>query len=76
MSYPCTEGFYWAKLLTPTSMPAKEDWASDDWEVVQLIFNNGEGEEEYGVFVGGVGPMQWRKDFAWGPMIEKPKDLG
>ena len=66
---PTAEGFYWAKLLRPSRMPSSEDWASVDWEVVHVIDNHGKGAERFGVFVGGVSPMQWLPDFEWGPRV-------
>lgn len=78
---PTTEGFYWAKLVHPSRMPPGvppgEDWESIDWEVVEVIINGGdEADDEYlGVFVGGIGVMQWVPDFVWGPRIDKPKEL-
>lgn len=77
MRYPTPnhEGFFWAKLVHPSKMPAGEDWASFDWEVVQVTDNNGEGDETWGVFVGGIGPTQWIPDFIWGPEVFKPEGL-
>ncbi len=72
---PDHEGFFWAKLIHPSKMPAGEDWASLDWEVVQVVDNNGEGDEAFGVVVGGISPFQWIPDFYWGPEIKKPKEL-
>jgi hypothetical protein len=78
MKYPIPKhaGHYWAKLIHPSEMPEGEDWASLNWEVVQVFDNNGEGDEEWGVHVPGIGPMQWLPDFVWGPKVEFPKELG
>jgi hypothetical protein len=76
MKIPNREGFFWAKLVTPTRMPIGEDWRSLNWEVVEVIFNGGDADdEEFGVLVPGVSPMQWQKDFIWGPQIFLPKEL-
>lgn len=72
---PTSEGFYWAKLIHPSEMPPKEDWASSDWEIVQVWDNNGEGDEAFGVSVFGVPKTQWIPDFVWGPRITKPTEL-
>lgn len=73
---PTNPGFYWAKLVHPHSMPEGEDWKSVDWEVVEIIDNNGDGDERLGVFVGGVSPMQWIEDFVWGPQVKRPVEIG
>jgi len=64
-------GYYWAKLLTPTNMPEGEDWASFDWEIVQVNDNCGEpgGPEEFSVSVPGIPVTQWPKDFEWGERV-------
>lgn len=71
---PSREGHYWAKLRNPTRMPAGEDWASSDWEVVQVFVNDFMGDETdpeyFGVSVPGVSPCQWVSDFEWGPRVE------
>jgi hypothetical protein len=72
---PTKEGWYWAKLVHPSQMPSGEDWASRDWEVVEVWDNNGEGDETYAVHVTGIGPPQWIPDFIWGPEVIKPKEL-
>jgi len=72
---PSEEGYYWAKLVTPSEMPATEDWVSEQWEIVEVFDNNGEGDESLGVAVPGVPPTQWVKNFTWGPRIEKPDNL-
>lgn len=72
---PAKEGFFWAKLIHPSKMPEGEDWASIDWEVVQVVLNGGEDDEEWGVIVGGISPFQWIPDFVWGPEVIKPKEL-
>lgn len=75
---PIRPGHYWAKLVNPTRMPPGEDWASADWEVVQVFENDPSGlpgEPEYlGVSVPGVGPCQWVSDFEWGPRVEDYRD--
>jgi len=72
---PTKPGFYWAKLVHPSNMPAKEDWASLGWEVVEVVDNKGEGDERLGVAVGGISPTQWVPDFIWGPEVIKPDEL-
>lgn len=72
---PDREGHFYAKLVTPTRMPAKEDWASVDWEVVQVADNNGDGDERWFVLVPGIAPAQWPKDFEWGPEVVLPAEL-
>lgn len=70
---PTDKGHYWAKLVHPSNMPIGEDWASTDWEVVQVNINDyagKPGEPEYlSVAVPGVGPTQWVADFVWGPRV-------
>ena len=70
---PDHEGHWWAKLIHPREMPAGEDWKSCDWEVVQAIDNNGEGDEAWLVFVPGIGVGQWVPDFVWGPEVPQFK---
>lgn len=75
MTTPTKPGWYWAKLVRPTNMPEGEDWASSDWEIVEVYENClDETDDEYlAVFVGGIGPSQWLKDFEWGPEVkDKP----
>ena len=72
---PDHEGFFWAKLVHPSQMPIKEDWASSDWEVVEVIDNNGEDDERFGVLVPGISPMQWLPNFIWGPEVARPPEL-
>ncbi len=72
---PDRTGFFWAKLVRPSRMPAGEDWESVDWEVVEVMENGGEGDERFGVFVPGVQPMQWIPDFIWGPEVQRPAEL-
>lgn len=69
--YPTPEkaGYFWAKLVHPSQMPLGEDWRSRDWEAVEVFVNGGAGGEWLGVFVPGVGPVQWVEDFVWGPEI-------
>lgn len=74
---PDREGHYWAKLVHPTKMPAGNDWRSLDWEVVFVVHNGGDNpNEEWGVLVTGVGPMQWLVDCVWGPRVDMPPELG
>lgn len=75
---PDREGHFWAKLVHPTRMPEGEDWASTDWEVVQVFHNNGEpgDPEEFGVHVPGVRMVQWVQDFVWGPRVDLPREIG
>lgn len=70
---PTRPGWYWAKLVTPTRMPEGEDWASPDWEIVEVVDNGGEGDEALGVMVAGIQPMQWPRDFTWGPPVADRK---
>jgi hypothetical protein len=56
-------------------MPETEDWASVNWEIVEVWDNNGEGDEEFGVSVFGVRVTQWIPDFVWGPKITIPEEL-
>lgn len=74
---PTREGFFWAKLVHPSNMLEGEDWASTNWEVVEVVCNGGdeEADEYYAVVVGGISPFQWREDFIWGPEVIKPKEL-
>lgn len=72
---PNKEGHFWAKLVHPSNMPDNEDWASFDWEVVQVNDNNGVGKEEYSVAVPGVPTTQWRENFIWGPEVIRPDEL-
>ena len=74
---PDHEGHWWAKLVHPTRMPEGEDWASVDWEVVQVFDNNGPpgDPEEFGVHVPGVRYVQWVQDFVWGPEVLRPAEL-
>jgi len=74
---PTHEGYFWAKLVHPSKMPAGEDWASFDWEIVEVHDNNGceEDGDKLGVFVPGIGPTQWLEDFIWGPEVKRPKEL-
>lgn len=66
---PNRPGHYWAQLIHPSRMPEGEDWASTDWEVVQVNDNNGEGDERLSVSVPGIEPSQWVPDFVWGPEV-------
>jgi hypothetical protein len=72
---PTSEGWHWAKLIHPSKMPEGEDWASGDWEVVNVCYNGGEGDEKYVVCVSGIEPSQWIPDFVWGPEVIRPKEL-
>ncbi len=70
---PDREGYYWAKLVHPSKMPEGEDWASPDWEIVEVCNNNvddPEDDEHWIIFVPGIGPPQWWKDFIWGPRVK------
>lgn len=66
---PDHEGHWWAKLIHPSRMPEGEDWKSLNWEVVQVVDNNGEVDEKWSVLVPGIEPCQWLPDFVWGPEI-------
>jgi hypothetical protein len=74
---PKREGWFWAKLVHPTRMPPGEDWASVDWEIVQVIENSldDDSDEKWGVSVTGVSPLQWPQDFVWGPEVVRPAEL-
>ncbi len=72
---PDHDGHFWAKLKTPTGEPEGEDWASTDWEVVQVFDNHGEDDEKWAVFVPGVPVTQWLHDFFWGPEVLLPSEL-
>lgn len=72
---PTKPGYYWAKLKTPSGMPAGEDWASRDWEIVKVWENELGGfdpnnEESLAVWVPGIPVTQWPLDFFWGPMVD------
>lgn len=69
---PIKPGYYWAKLKTPSDMPVGEDWASRNWEIVEVHDNNGApgSGEELSVSVFGVPVLQWPLDFFWGPMVD------
>lgn len=74
---PSNPGHYWAKLVHPSRMPEGEDWASVDWEVVQVFENciDRDDPEYLGVHVPGVKFAQWVPDFLWGPAVLMPADL-
>lgn len=72
---PDHEGHFWGILVNPRSSGPGDDWASVNWEVVQVIDNNGEGDERWAVFVPGIGPLQWAVDFIWGPEVKLPPEL-
>tara|TARA_R110002124_G_scaffold51390_5_gene148773 strand:+ start:43288 stop:43593 length:306 start_codon:yes stop_codon:yes gene_type:complete len=76
---PDKEGHFWAKLVHPSDMPEGEDWASPDWEVVQVNDNNGTGSDQWRVFVPGIEPGQMLDAFIWGPEVPQfnpPATLG
>ena len=75
MPFPAREGWFWAKLINPTRMPEGEDWASVDWEVVEVIDNNGEGEEKFAVAFTGIAPWQWPRDCVFGAEVVRPACL-
>lgn len=66
---PTEPGYYWAKLITPTSMAECEDWVSLTWEIVQVNDNNGDGDEKFSVQVFGVPVTQWPANFEWGDQL-------
>src|SRR3546814_1217901 len=68
---PTKPGYYWAKLKTPSGMPDGEDWASRNWEIVEVHDSNGEpgSGEEFSVSVFGIPVTQWPLDFFWGPKV-------
>lgn len=72
---PDHEGYFWAKLVTPVNMPEGEDWVSSSWEVVEVFDNNGEGAEEFMVFLLGVQHPQPLRSFDWGPEVDRPHNL-
>jgi len=80
---PTEPGYYWAKLKTPSGGQIygtsagtvrvecdTEDWASPDWEIVQVNDNNGEGDTKFSVDVFGIPVTQWPLDFFWGPKLD------
>lgn len=52
--------------------PDGEDWASMNWEIVEVHDNNGEpgSGEEFSVSVFGIPVTQWPLDFFWGPKVD------
>lgn len=66
---PNQEGHFWAKLVHPYNEPEGEDWASPDWEVVQVNDNNGQGEDQWRVYVPGIETGQLIDAFVWGPRV-------
>jgi hypothetical protein len=66
---PSAEGHYWAKLVRPHGMPEGEDWASVDYEIVQVSDNNGEGDDKWRVYVAGIEQGQLLDGFIWGPRV-------
>ena len=66
---PSAEGHYWAKLVHPHGMPEGEDWASVDYEIVQVSDNNGEGDDKWRVYVAGIEQGQLLDGFIWGPRV-------
>lgn len=66
---PNQEGHYWAKLVHPYREPEDEDWASLDWEVVQVSDNLGTGDDKWRVFVPGIETGQLIDAFTWGPRV-------
>lgn len=77
---PTKKGWFWAKLIHPSGIPEGqlvEDYASADWEVVEVFVNclNEDDPEHLGVFVGGLMHVQWIEDFVWGPEVVRPQEL-
>lgn len=70
---PRETGYYWAKLVTPYKEPEAEDWASRDWEIVEVDENYGDGEDEFRVYMLGVPIGQLIGGFIWGPAVEDKK---
>ncbi|MFG6599348.1 MULTISPECIES: hypothetical protein [unclassified Sulfitobacter] len=70
---PRETGYYWAKLVKPRKEPPDEDWASVDWEIVCVDENYGEGEDQFCVYVPGIGPSQLIDAFTWGPAVQDTK---
>ncbi len=73
---PTAPGHYWANWNARLVHPKGEEWASLDFEVVQVWDNNGEGNEKWGVSVPGIEPTQWIEDFVWGPRVQVPQIPG
>ena len=75
MSHPTprTEGHHWAKLVCPDRMPAGEDWATGQWEVVRIHGFNPDAPDQPSdqlmALVGGVEPFQPLNAFIWGPRV-------
>lgn len=74
---PTKPGFYWAKLVHPSNELPGEDWASTQWEVVDVFANTLDtSDDDYlRVSVSGVAPSQNLIDFVWGPEVAKPLEL-
>lgn len=83
---PTEPGYYWAKLKTPSGgvlygctpepieVEANDDWASVDWELVEVNENDPYGDpkdpEHFSVCVYGIPLTQWPLDFFWGPKVD------
>ncbi len=71
MTHPTPQepGYYWAKLVHPRKQPPDEDWVSVQYEVVHVDENYGEDDDEFRVYVPGIGPGQLIDAFVWGPRV-------
>lgn len=83
---PNREGFFWAKWKIAAEGADRcrycghvqsdfetEGLSHSDWEVVQVVDNNGPkgAAEEYLVQVPGVGRWQPRENFFWGQEVRR-----
>lgn len=74
MTVPLQPGYYWARLVSPDygdHQERGEDWASVEWEIVELWDNNGAAGsgEEFAVAVPGIPVTQWPRNLEWGPPV-------
>lgn len=75
---PTEPGYYWGKLVQPRKQPPDEDWVSTYFEVVCVDENYGTDDDEFRVYVPGIGPGQLVDAFVWGPRVPdyKPEQSG
>jgi hypothetical protein len=68
---PNRTGYFWAKwrIASDDTPEGDELTPCDDWEIVQINENGGEGLTEYSVSVPGVAVVQWRDCFVWGSFV-------
>jgi hypothetical protein len=73
---PNKPGYYWAKwrIASDDTPEGDELTPCDDWEIVQINENGGEGLTEYSVSIPGVAVVQWRDCFIWGSFVAPLKD--